>query len=688
MLYVRRNTVSIGKLLYSLIGFHILLIVYIINEFVVAMTLRMRFLPRPLNALIVRIFARIYEFTVRIFDKNSEGTISRVDLIQLAIRNMKAKKTRSIITVSGMSIGIGAIVFLVSLGYGIENLVTSRVARLDEMSQTDISPQTGGKVRINDETIATFKDIPDVKLVLPQIAIVGRVNYNNSVSDMAVYGVTSDYLKQSAIKPVKGKIFDSNDISVKVSDGSSKEIEEMAELPEPGVKTADVTFTIEGKTWKKVRKEAKADGAIVGYLNPQSDPIVGEEVWGDTYDTKKKMQLSEDGVYGKWIKANYTVYDKKKCDIALPECVDGEYVRKSVPQPGFVSQVDTLVSYNNEDLPEVASFFTTEDPDRETAQLIAMARLQEAAVLGDETATPSAALSQSASDSAALAELVASESATLQTAKIDKVDLPKAAIREAVVNTSMLRILGLTESQAVGKKFAATFVIVGSLLDKKDAQVESNPADYTIIGVVPDDKTPYFYVPFVDLRGLGITTYSQLKVVSNSQKNLPQIRKKIESLGYSTRSVADTVAQINSIFGTARLLLALLGMVALSIASLGMFNTLTVSLLERTREVGLMKAMGMKSTEVRELFLTESMIMGIFGGLFGLLTGYLMGKTLGAILSIFSISKGAGFLDISYIPGFFVTIIIVLSLIVGIVTGLYPARRATKISALNALRYE
>ncbi len=680
---MRRNITVVLTLFFTLIGFHILLLVYLLNEVAVWAILHTRILPRVASAAILRIFSRLYDLAIRLLDRNTEGTISRIDLIQLAIRNMKAKKTRSIITVSGMSIGIGAIVFLVSLGYGVEKLVTSRVARLDEMSQADISPQTGGKVQINDETIAKFKDIPHVKLVLPQIGIVGRVNYNNSVSDMAVYGVTSDYLKQSAVKPTKGKIFENNELSSKVSALPSSNIVKRDEEPEIGKKVADVDFTVSGKDWKRVRKAPSAGAEIIGYLKPNEDPIAGEEVWGDTYDTDQKSHLSADGTYGKWIKGSYMVWEKKDCNESTPLCVDGKYLKTSAPQTGYVSQINTLVSYAPDSTTaQLLQIGATSDDD---AKIIALARAQESTVLGDQTATPSGELvSASASADLVLEEIASASAAT----KIAKIDLPPTATRVAVVNAAMLRVLGLTESQAIGKKFDATFVIVGSLLDKKDSQVESNPAAYTIIGVVPDDKTPYFYVPFVDLRSLGISTYSQLKIVSASQKDLPQVRKQIEGLGYSTHSVADTVAQINSIFGTARLLLALLGMVALSIASLGMFNTLTVSLLERTREVGLMKAMGMKSSEVRELFLTESMIMGIFGGLFGLLTGYLMGKGLGVILSVFSVSKGAGFLDISYIPGFFITIIIVLSLIVGIITGLYPARRATKISALNALRYE
>ncbi len=135
-------------------------------------------------------------------------------------------------------------------------------------------------------------------------------------------------------------------------------------------------------------------------------------------------------------------------------------------------------------------------------------------------------------------------------------------------------------------------------------------------------------------------------------------------------------------------MLAILGMVALSVAALGVFNTLTVSLLERTREVGLMKAMGMKSSEVKDLFLTESMIMGFFGGVIGLIAGTLIGKVLSLILTAFSLVKGVGVVDVSYVPPVFIIAVMLLSVVVGILTGYFPAKRATKISALNALRYE
>ena len=129
-------------------------------------------------------------------------------------------------------------------------------------------------------------------------------------------------------------------------------------------------------------------------------------------------------------------------------------------------------------------------------------------------------------------------------------------------------------------------------------------------------------------------------------------------------------------------------MVALGVASLGMFNTLTVSLLERTRETGGMKAIGMVSDEVQDLFLAEAMIMGLSGGLGGLIFGFLVGETLSIIISVIAIAKGQGFIQLNYLPPYFVAFIIICAFLVGLLTGLYPARRAKKTSALNALRYE
>lgn len=636
---------------------------------------KFKLFPGPIDRILRPIFSKVYNKILTISRHDTEA-INRVMLIELALRNMRVKKSRTTITIGGMSLGIGAIVFLVSLGYGVQNLVISRVARLDEMRQADVNIAAGSNLKISDKTISDFKNIPNVEQVLPQIAVVGRVNFQNSISDMAVYGVTSEYLNQSAVKPVEGKNFESND-TAKPLTSQTQQQPEVAGVSISSSKIGDeignIQFEIEPNTWVKVRKNPDKNSQLFGYTRRIEGNQQGTYYWGTSYpDNQTGLSGSDQNgkPLGKWIKSDVLLWQKKLCQKSDPDCVDGQYIidkdnsGKQIQTSGYFAQINIRTFDNS---PEITS-------------------LQ---VLGESTSAAELITSTTATSAADLELLaLASEAAELTEQKSKSVPLGKSAIRQAVVNRAMLKVLGITDGQAVGKTFNASFVVVGDLLADATEKIESVPIDYTIVGVVPDEKSPIFYVPFIDLRSLGIEYYSQIKIVAKNQDSLAKIRQQIEASGFNTSSVADTVQQINSLFATVRTILALLGMVALAVAALGMFNTLTVSLLERTREVGLMKAMGMKSKEVKELFLTESMIMGFFGGVLGVAFGFLSGKLISGIISIFAISKGVGFIDISFIPLTFILFIVVLSLLVGLITGIYPARRATKISALNAMRYE
>lgn len=631
-----------------------------------------RFFPTFLKYRLKKPLLGLYTKATKLLDFHKTGAISRIDLIELSIRNMKVKKTRTMITIGGMAIGIGAIVFLVSIGYGLQQLVITRVARLEEMRQADISPQAGGKLKINDKSLSDFKEIFNVEKTLPLIAVVGRVNYQNSVSDMAVYGVTSDYLTQSAIKPIEGKIFDSNELKAELpkTTGQVAGVSTEKKVGNYGDDIQSIDYTIEPSEWIRVREKPSKTGKILGYTKRVEGNPAGTEVWGDTYqdnDLGKSGFDENDKPLGRWIKAPVLLWKQEACDSKTQgDCEEGKYL---IARDESGQQTQTT------------GYFA------EVHIQVAGVNIKEPQVLGVETQTNNQSTTATADASVEWVD-IASEAGVIKPPETKTISLAANAKRQAVVNRAMLKVMGLSEKDAVGKKFNASFVVVGDLLADNQEKMESAATEYTIVGVTPEDKTPIFYVPFMDLRSLGITNFSQVKLVVNNQSDLDKVRKQVEAMGFITRSVADTVAQINSLFATAKTILALLGMVALTVAALGMFNTLTVSLLERTREVGLMKAMGMKSSEVQELFLTESMIMGFLGGILGILGGWILGKLAGVILSFFAVFKGVGLVDISYLPPTFVFIVVLLSLIVGIATGIYPAKRATKISALDALRYE
>lgn len=627
---------------------------------------RVRFQPRLL---------KLYIGLVSKIDSNRTDSISRLDLIELSIKNMRLKKTRSIITIGGMAIGIGAIVFLVSIGYGLQNLVINRVARLEEMRQADIVIGAGSAVKINDKAIANFSNLSGVQSALPMISVVGRIDFNNSVSDMAVYGVTRDFLMQSAIKPIRGKIFDSNQTVIKVNIGKDVAgVSDTRAIAKVGSEIQPVEFWIEPEVWVRVRANPDINAPIIGYTKRLEGKQTGLEVWGSKYlseDNSGKAGIDNDGrTLGKWIKSEVLLWKVGDCDQVNPDCEGGRFRILKDVNGHQISEKGYFAELN----------LTLEGTIIKTGNSSVLGMRSERTLAATDS-------SETILESEDFVE-IASEAGMVEPPETKTVKLTSKAERLAVVNQSMLKILGIAEDQAVGKSFSAKFVVTGNLLENTEENLESVPAEYKIVGVVPEGDAPFFYVPFTDLRSLGISNYSQVKLVTENPKRLSDVRTQVEAMGYMTTSVADTVTQIESLFSTLRTVLALLGMVALAVATLGMFNTLTVSLLERTREVGLMKAMGMKSEEVKELFLTESMIMGFFGGMLGLLLGFIAGKLLGLLLTIFAAFKGAGIIDISYIPPAFVFIILVLSLVVGVVTGIYPARRATKISALNALRYE
>jgi ABC-type antimicrobial peptide transport system permease subunit len=675
-------------LVLDFIIFIVLLSLYLLNTIFLNL-IKYPMLPKFLLSRVLVIFSRFYSVVIRRVEKNRGQSISRMDLIELSIKNMKAKKTRTFITVGGVSIGMGAIVFLVSLGYGIQRLVISRVARLDELRQADVSTQPGGKVKINDKTISDIKGFQDVSNILPLIAVVGRVNYQSSVSDMAVYGVTTEYLKQSAIKPVQGKVFDSNATSKPVSYGNGGQVAGAATqrtVATYGKDIGTVNFNIIPGEWVRVREKPDTSSKILGYTRRVEGDQSGTAVWGSTYiseDTKAGVAGTDDNgaKLGKWIKAKVFLWEEKSCDTKSIDCADGKHVvtkdtdKIQIQKEGYIAFINVSAQEEISNEPQVLGEQTSRT-DESIDNL-------EGLVLADETVSET---SQSTSDIDLL--LLTGESSGSAGPQVKTVPLDSSSVKQAVVNRAMLSILGLKEEEAIGKKFNTTFIVTENLLDSKESKIESEPSDYTIVGVIPDDKTPVFYVPFIDLRTLGIVNYSQLKVVAKETSLLTKVRTQIESMGYTTQSVADTVEQINSLFGTVRVVLGAMGMIALAVAALGMFNTLTISLLERTREVGLMKAMGMKSMEIQELFMTESIIMGLAGGVFGLLTGVVMGKSLGLLLTGFALFKGIGFIDVSFVPFSFVVLIMVLSFLVGLVTGIFPSRRAKKISALNALRYE
>lgn len=620
-------------------------------------------------------------------DKNEDGGVTKSYLIELAFRNMKAKKNRSVVTIGGVALGVGAIVFLVSIGYGLETMVIGRVAKLDELKMADVSLGKSLSVKLNDETMGKISNIKDVTEVIPVVSMVSKITYNNSVFDVMSFGVDERYIK--AVNPnfVAGEKFadkDKNFVYVNENQESILGISQEIKKVNEDMKINEGIFDFNVEENKKVMVYDNSDmieSEALGYVIRSEGGYVGEEIWGEFYlsQTNNIIGKKDDSEekYSKWIRGKVPLWMISEEGVAIPK-LDRNGEQEWVI--GYLKNEGIII-------------------DDEEHGIIGLDEYLQGDVLGEATASASLAATEEATASSDLFEAVTStDDSGIEWVELKKIEEDPNALKEisfsgspvaeAYVSTGMLKFLGMSADKAIGTKFKISYIIPDGNINGVSGRLQSEEVEYRVTGVVDDATSNYYYFQIADAKRLGISVYSQLKVVAKDKTVLAEVRKIIEELGLKTDSTADTVVRIENLFGTLRIILGFLGMIALAVASLGMFNTMTVSLLERTREVGVMKTMGMLSNEVRELFLAESMIMGVGGGVLGIIFGFTLGKVVSFILTSISLLKGQGAINIATIPWFFTVFILGISFLVGIVTGWYPSKRARQISALNALRYE
>lgn len=260
---------------------------------------------------------------------------------------------------------------------------------------------------------------------------------------------------------------------------------------------------------------------------------------------------------------------------------------------------------------------------------------------------------------------------------------------EISINGAALALIGENADSVIGKTVKLDVIIPADFrTNVADGMKVATSIPLKVVGVLADSKSPVVYTSADFLKAQDAAKYSSLKLKADDRENIATLRKQLENIGFSTEYVGDTVDQISQVFSLFRIILVAFGMIALIVAALGTFNTLTISLLERIREIGLFKALGMRNKDVYKLFLAESLIIGLLGGLFGIILGYSLGCGINLILSTMAERAHAESIKIFVAPWLVTAVIAIFSVFVGFLTGWYPSRRAVKIDPLDALRYE
>jgi len=217
---------------------------------------------------------------------------------------------------------------------------------------------------------------------------------------------------------------------------------------------------------------------------------------------------------------------------------------------------------------------------------------------------------------------------------------------------------------------------------------ETGEGDFKIIGAV-DKKDIIIYVNQKALDGfLPVSAYSKLKVKSVSSQAMSGLRGWISEGGFVVSAVTDIIDQVEKVFSIIRIILGLFGTVALIVSAIGMFNTMVVTLLERTEEIGVMKSIGASDHDILWMFVFESTIMGFLGGIIGIALGVSGGSAFNLLFNVLAQKMGGYSTSIFYFPAWFLLFILGIATLVGFFTGLIPARKASRTDPLEALRYK
>jgi hypothetical protein len=202
---------------------------------------------------------------------------------------------------------------------------------------------------------------------------------------------------------------------------------------------------------------------------------------------------------------------------------------------------------------------------------------------------------------------------------------------------------------------------------------------------------------FAGLRDGSLVVRSNL----GAQKNYPRatlqldpmapfkpIKDSVEAHGFRSYSYAEEFEQITKFFIYFDMALALVGMIALITASLGIVNTMVMSIMERRREIGVLKALGASEADIKVLFLFESALIGFIGSVAGIALGWLVSRVSSAVAQYFMAREGFDEVELFALPWWLILQAIAFGLLVSIAAGAWPAARAARTDPVEALRAE
>ena len=263
---------------------------------------------------------------------------------------------------------------------------------------------------------------------------------------------------------------------------------------------------------------------------------------------------------------------------------------------------------------------------------------------------------------------------------LDKIGIEDAESvigKEMTLTAKLPNISGMPSIEPLVKNFKIVGV-VGADFPNSDQIISSIDNTKDLLGYKSLNKNDY------EETGLD-----KVEVTLKSISDVSAVSDEITKMGYETMSIESMMKGVKSTFTMIKAVLAVIGVIIIFVASIGVINTMTMAIYERTRSIGIMKALGCSRSNIRRLFIMESAAIGFIGGLIGLVFSLINTQIIKVVLDNVLKSKG-----ISDVPNIFSTPIwlilgtIGFAILISVIAGLYPANKASKLDPIESLRYE
>lgn len=496
------------------------------------------------------------------------------DLLELAGRNLRESGFRNSLTTVGVAVGVASLVAMLSLGAGLQGLVSERFARSGlfntigvftarDMRGMERNERRTGILESNVRPLDAdarkeISALPNVIEVYPEVRLLTDVTFEGRTLFTSVSGLSPSARLNEAFEKMHGKFF------------SAPEAEEAI---------LHVDFA------RDLLAPANAPGD--SFALP-----VGPR----TGNTPEVTDAQLDSLLGKEIVLHY-----------------GE--RQAVPTPA-------------------------QPPARRSGRGASAKKLDTAATRAD------AAANDAAGDTVSFS---------------------------VVRRDQRLRIVGIIDTEPyagiTASSAARVFLPVG-LAEKLHPAMASNLRD------------------IMQAKPSASENYSALIVRVDDPARVQPAQDALKKMGFRTFSLLDATKSLRRVFVILDLFLAIFGSVALVVASLGIVNTLVMSVLERRREIGVLKALGASDADVKRLFFVEAGVMGTAGGALGVLLGWLIGRAINFGTNIYLSQQDLPHETIVLLPLWLIGGAIAFAVAVSLLSGIYPAARAARLDPVQVLRYE